>query len=197
MTAKFASLIDSYLLTSIGSVENFLPPNLAQALRQELLGLSFAGKMKAASIGHGESKQQNELIRTDSIYWLDNTHAAPAEVLFLDIMQQLLRYMNETCYTGLTSSEFHFAMYEAGSFYKKHRDQFHQHQQRQYTLICYLNEAWETGDGGELCVHHENNRQLISPLMGRVVFFKSCELWHEVLLTQKPRMSITGWFRID
>lgn len=197
MTTKFASLIDSYLLTSFGSVENFLPPNLALALRQELLELSLSGKMKAASIGHGESKQQNELIRTDSIYWLDNSHVALAEGLFLDIMQQLLRYMNETCYTGLTSSEFHFALYEAGSFYKKHRDQFHQHQQRQFTFICYLNEAWEIGDGGELCVHHQGSTQLIPPTMGRVVFFKSSELMHEVLLTHKPRLSITGWFRIE
>lgn len=197
MTTKFASLIDSYLQSSIGVVENFLPPTLALALKKELLLHSFNGQMKAASIGHGESKQQNELIRTDSIYWLDNTHAAPAEVLFLDIMQQLLRYMNETCYTGLTSSEFHFAMYEAGSFYKKHRDQFHQHQQRQYTFICYLNDDWETGDGGELCVHHQESIQLIPPTMGHVVFFKSSELMHEVLLTHKPRLSITGWFRIE
>lgn len=197
MTAKFASLVDSYLLTSIGSVENFLPLTLALALRQELIELSQSGKMKAASIGHGESKQQNELIRTDSIYWLDKSHVAPAEILFLDIMHEFLLYLNHTCYTGLTSSEFHFALYEAGSFYKKHRDQFHQHEQRQYTFICYLNEAWKIGDGGELCVHHQGSTQLIPPTMGRVVFFKSSELMHEVLLTHKPRLSITGWFRIE
>jgi len=197
LTTKFASLIDSYLQSSIGVVENFLPPTLALALKKELLVHSLNGQMKAASIGHGQEKQQNIAIRNDSIYWMDSSHNAPAEIQFLQIMHELLEYLNQTCFTGLTSSEFHFALYEAGSFYKTHRDQFQKTQQRQYTFICYLNEAWETGDGGELCVHHENNRQLISPLMGRVVFFKSCELWHEVMLTLKPRMSITGWFRID
>ena len=59
----------------------------------------------------------------------------------------------------------------------------------------YLNDEWKENDGGELCVHNEGNRQNISPLNGKSVFFKSNELEHEVLVTHKPRMSITGWLK--
>jgi SM-20-related protein len=59
----------------------------------------------------------------------------------------------------------------------------------------YLNEGWVDGDGGELSIHHEDNVQDISPLNGRSIFFKSNELAHEVLMTNKTRMSITGWLK--
>jgi SM-20-related protein len=42
----------------------------------------------------------------------------------------------------------------------------------------------------ELLIHQENN-QKIAPT-GRLFFFKSDELLHEVLVTQNTRMSITG-----
>jgi SM-20-related protein len=34
-------------------------------------------------------------------------------------------------------------------------------------------------------------------MSGKSVFFKSSELVHEVLTTNKPRMSITGWLKVD
>ena len=33
--------------------------------------------------------------------------------------------------------------------------------------------------------------------MARQFSFKSSELEHEVLVTNKPRMSITGWLKVD
>ena len=60
----------------------------------------------------------------------------------------------------------------------------------------YLNAGWLADDGGELCIHQNNVTQLIAPTNGRSVFFKSSELEHEVLLTQKPRLSITGWLKV-
>ena len=59
----------------------------------------------------------------------------------------------------------------------------------------YLNNDWKTGDGGELCVYPEGRSQNISPLGGKSVFFKSNELEHEVLTSNVPRMSITGWLK--
>jgi SM-20-related protein len=65
-------------------------------------------------------------------------------------------------------------------------------------MIMYLNTDWQLADGGELRIHHHNNHQQnISPENGRTVFFKSSELVHEVLCTQKSRMSITGWLKVD
>jgi SM-20-related protein len=52
-------------------------------------------------------------------------------------------------------------------------------------------------DGGELKIHHLNSQQLISPLQGKTVFFKSNEIIHEVLETNQRRMSVTGWLKKD
>jgi SM-20-related protein len=64
-------------------------------------------------------------------------------------------------------------------------------------MIMYLNEDWQASDGGELCIHHTDSLQHIAPENGKIVFFKSSELEHEVLLSHKPRMSITGWLKTD
>lgn len=62
-------------------------------------------------------------------------------------------------------------------------------------MIMYLNADWKLRDGGELQIHHIDYFQNISPPSGKSVFFKSIELAHEVLLTNVPRMSITGWLK--
>ena len=111
-------------------------------------------------------------------------------------MDKFISYLNETCYTGITSYEFHYTMYEKGSFYHKHIDQFKNDDSRKYSMILYLNADWKTGDGGELCIHHDDYLQYITPNIGKSVFFKSNELIHEVMLNNVPRMSITGWLKV-
>jgi Rps23 Pro-64 3,4-dihydroxylase Tpa1-like proline 4-hydroxylase len=51
--------------------------------------------------------------------------------------------LNATCYTGITDYEFHYTLYEKGSFYKKHFDQFRNNDSRQYSMIMYLNTNWQ------------------------------------------------------
>ena len=63
-------------------------------------------------------------------------------------------------------------------------------------MIMYLNAGWVKADGGQLRIHHDGSFQNISPINGKTVFFKSSELEHEVLPTNKPRMSITGWLKV-
>jgi SM-20-related protein len=108
----------------------------------------------------------------------------------------LVNFLNTTCFTGINDYEFHYALYEKGSFYKKHLDQFKGNNSRQFTLIFYLNEDWESGDGGELRVYIDNAYRDIQPNNQKAVFFKSSEIEHEVLESQTQRMSITGWLRI-
>jgi SM-20-related protein len=62
-------------------------------------------------------------------------------------------------------------------------------------MIMYLNDDWKENDGGVLCIHHQNRIEKISPVSGKSVFFKSSELEHEVLVSNKLRMSITGWLK--
>ncbi len=110
-------------------------------------------------------------------------------------MDSFILYLNKTCYTSITSYEFHYTLYEKGSFYKRHIDQFRGNDSRQYSMIMYLNNDWQENDGGELCVYQNDSRESINPTAGKTVFFKSNELEHEVLISNKPRMSITGWLK--
>ena len=112
-------------------------------------------------------------------------------------MDSFVNFLNRSCYTGITGYEFHYTLYEPGSFYKKHIDQFRNNDSRQYSMIMYLNTEWKKEDGGELRIHHTDSTQNISPVNGKMVFFKSNELAHEVLVTNKLRMSITGWLKIN
>ena len=114
---------------------------------------------------------------------------------FFEQIEAFITYLNESCYVGITGYEFHYALYESGSFYKKHLDQFKNNTDRKYSMITYLNSDWQASDGGELFIHQKDNNLKIPPTQGKTVFFKSDELEHEVLPTQKVRMSITGWLK--
>jgi len=192
----FNTLIDSFIDQKIGIADNFLSESLALRLKENLNAL-YAGKLlKTAGTGNKEFAVQNTLVRSDKIYWLDRKHNNEYENAFFDLMDSFVIHLNSTCYTGITGYEFHYTLYEAGSFYKKHFDQFRSNDSRQYSMIMYLNANWQEADGGELCIHHLGQTQKIAPTNGKIVFFKSNELEHEVLLTSKKRISITGWLKI-
>jgi SM-20-related protein len=193
----FDTLIDSFINNKVGIAENFLSEKLAAHLKENLIILHTNKELIAAGTGNDKLIVHNKLFRSDSIYWLDRKHNNQYENDFFTLMDSFVEYLNQTCYTGITSYEFHYTLYEEGSFYKKHIDQFRNNESRQYSMIVYLNTNWALSDGGELCIHHADSLQNISPINGKMVFFKSSELEHEVLLTNKPRMSITGWLKKD
>ncbi len=178
-------------------VDNFLSASLSAHLKNNLTSLYQQKQLQHAGTGNDLVVEHNKLFRSDVIYWLDRKHNNVYENDFFDLMDHFVRYLNRTCYTGITGYEFHYTLYEKGSFYKKHLDQFRNNESRQYSMIMYLNPDWEKKDGGELCIHQGGEVQNISPVNGKGVFFKSNELEHEVLMTNKPRMSITGWLKIN
>ena len=193
----FNVLIDSFIEKKVGIAENFLPKTLASNLSKNLKALYTDNQLQSAGIGNDSIVGMNKLIRSDIIYWLDREHNNEHENQFFDLIDAFIVHLNSTCYTGITGYEFHYALYEKGSFYKKHIDQFKNNHSRQYSLVMYLNEDWQEIDGGELCIHHEEDFQMIPPTSRKAVFFKSREIEHEVLLTTKPRLSIAGWLKID
>ena len=154
----FNTLIDSFIESEVGIVNNFLSVQLAKNLRNNLLRLYENQLMFIAGTGNEKLVVHNTNVRNDRIHWLDRKHHDVHENAFFDVMDRFIVHLNRTCYTGITDYEFHYTIYESGSFYKKHIDQFQQN--------------------------------------GKSVFFKSNQLAHEVLHTNAPRMSITGWLRI-
>ncbi len=197
MQQLFDTLINGYIDNRIGIAQDFLSTQLSADLSNNLNRLFAAYKMHAAGTGNAAVVVQDKLFRTDRIYWLDRKHNDAFENAFFDVMDAFVLHLNSSCYAGITGYEFHYTLYEADSFYKKHVDQFQNNDSRQFSMICYLNIGWAVGDGGELCVYHDDVQQKIEPLNGRTVFFKSNELPHEVLITHKPRLSITGWLKKD
>lgn len=196
MENPFAVLINSFIENNVGIADHFLTDVLSDHLKANLLTLFQSDELLSAGTGNSTLVSHDKLVRSDKIYWLDRKHEDQYENDFFDVMDRFVLYLNATCYTGITSYEFHYTLYEKGSFYKTHIDQFHKNGNRAYSMVMYLNENWKLGDGGELRVHHEGGAENISPMHGKSVFFKSNELAHEVLLTHEPRMSITGWLKV-
>ena len=193
----FETLISSYLDSKVGIVADFVSEELAQHLIDRLYALKEQNLLKAAGIGNVAKLTHNNEIRSDTIYWLDRNNNNEFENAFLDQVDAFVTYLNRSCYTGITGYEFHFALFEKGSFYRKHLDQFQDNSSRQFSMITYLNQDWQPEDSGELCIYDGENVQKVAPTNRKTVFFKSDELVHEVLETNKARLSVTGWLRRD
>ena len=89
---------------------------LAQHLVKRLLELKEQNLLKAAGIGNAAKLTKNTEIRSDAIYWLDRTNNNEHENAFLDQVDAFVSYLNRSCYTGITGYEFHFALFDKGSF---------------------------------------------------------------------------------
>jgi SM-20-related protein len=189
----FDELIDSYLATNVGMVKNFLSQALSAHLVDNITALYAADLLHSAGTGNSKLVKHDKLIRSDKIYWLDRIHNDVYENIFFDLVDRFVSHLNRSCYAGITGYEFHYTLYEKGSFYKRHIDNFKQNGTRAFSMIMYLNNEV---DGGELRIYQGNDSQDISPNTGKSVFFKSTELEHEVLVTHLPRMSITGWLKV-
>jgi SM-20-related protein len=181
-------------------VDGFMDEPYRKALLMEQTDLLNQGQFKKAAVGKGGQKQVRAEIRSDEVLWMDADSLSPLQAIFWEKIEELRQVLNRRCFLGLKSFEGHFARYPIGSFYKRHVDQFHAVPHRIVTVILYLNESWSESDGGQLRMYfpQEDGSERIEdvlPLGGRLVVFLSEEIPHEVMPTQKERMSITGWLR--
>lgn len=105
-------------------------------------------------------------------------------------------FLNHALYLSLHEFETHFAIYQPGSFYKKHVDQFQSTKNRKISCVYYLNEQWQPSFGGKLNLYSPQDELLseVIPLGNRLICFNS-ELPHEVELTHCTRYSIAGWMK--
>jgi len=194
-TIQFDTLIDSYISNKVGIDINFLSDKLIKGLQQNISQLHSTNKMTQAGIGNAAVKDSNQKMRSDKIAWLDKTNNNAFEQEFLELAERFIAHLNSSCYTGIHNYEFHYAVYEAGSYYKKHIDQFQSDDKRKFSFINYLNDDWQEADGGQLHLYHGGEVQKIQPQSKTAVFFKSNEMEHEVVLCNRSRMSISGWLK--
>lgn len=195
MDQSFEVLINSYVDNKIGIDLSFLDSKLTEGLRQNIKQLQHDNLMVTGGTGNEAVRDVSTLMRGDSIYWMDSKHDNIFEQEFLHHIDQFVEYLNRYCYTGINAHEFHYAVYETGCFYKRHKDQFKNDSNRKFSLINYLNEDWIEADGGDLLVYPDESMTRIRPSNQTAVFFKSDELEHEVSVAHRSRMSITGWLK--
>ena len=194
MDIKFEELIGSFMESRTGICERFMSGELAGRLRENLLQLDQTDRMKPAGIGN-QTRDPTQTTRGDKVSWIDPLSNEVSERAFLDQIENFIGYLNDSCYTGINAYEFHYALYETGSSYKRHVDQFSNNSDRKFSMIHYLNDAWLPEDGGELWIHHPGKLEKIQPNIRKAVFFQSDECEHEVREASRPRMSITGWLK--
>ena len=195
MQEKFDFLIDDYILNKVGIDKNFLSATLTKGLSQNIVQLLANGQMSPARIGQNNDQHKATKIRSDMIYWMDKSHENVFEQEFLALMEDLILYLNKTCYAGINAYEFHYALYEEGAAYGRHKDRFRNDSDRQYSVVNYLNVDWVEEDGGLLLLYKDEGTQMVLPMAQTTVFFKCDEMEHEVTMSKRSRMSITGWLK--
>ncbi len=181
-------------------VESFFTDEEVAVLRQSIQEKHEEDNFKKAAIGNRLNETIVKSIRGDVILWMDETGANAAEKLFFNKINDLVGYLNKTCFLGILHKEFHYAIYPKDTYYKRHIDTFQNDDRRKLSFVCYLNEdGWLPENGGELVLYLNENgneiEKIIYPFPGRVVIFESQIIEHEVKPVNTERLSITGWLK--
>lgn len=192
----YEKVIQGLLVEGFESVDGWFSLEEINGLRETLLNHYEMEKFRLAGIGKEGNLQKVKDIRSDQIFWLPKPGTNTMEESFFKKIDDFVLYLNRTCFAGIRSYEFHYAIYEAGTFYKKHIDRFKNDDSRRFSMVFYLTENWQPGDGGELVIYKNNEQILIKPIAGNMVLFES-ELPHEVLLSKTQRLSLTGWLKVE
>ncbi|MDU0354059.1 2OG-Fe(II) oxygenase [Paraglaciecola aquimarina] len=178
-------------------LEDFLVDDLATSLQAEALSLSTQ-TFKTAGIGRQNNQQINGKIRTDSTLWLEGS--SDCQQRYLDLMEQLRIGLNRRLFLGLFDFECHYSHYKKGDFYKTHLDAFKGQSNRILSTVFYLNHQWQANDGGELVLYsaeQHSELEVVTPTFNRCILFLSERFPHEVQVSNRDRLSIAGWFRIN
>jgi SM-20-related protein len=198
-------------LTSKGYVvvENFLPASLQEGLRQDVHNLRSQDKFSIAKIGQASTNALNTNIRVAETCFLGRGKLGDipdtSRSQLYDVLDGVRRDLPQPLDTGL--SEFLYAYYPSGGFYRRHRDAIPGSASilRKYSLLIYLNKDWKEEDKGKLRMHMDSGGDElpsgedpcfmdIPPKGGTLVLFDSAQVPHEVLNTIAERVAIVGWF---
>jgi SM-20-related protein len=197
LQSSISSIIENIAQQGYAVIEQFIHPQEIASLAAQAKILYSAGEMHKAKTGI--AKAENSTLRGDFIHWIEANDASEAVMTYLNTMTELQQAINQAFFLGLFELESHFAIYPAGAGYQKHLDQFIGKEERKVSCILYLNENWNSEDGGQLRMYldkKEWNRFIdISPQAGTLVVFLSSDFLHEVLPAKRERISVTGWFR--
>lgn len=174
-------------------IDDFISDELFQLIQDYFASLLEEREFSKAAIGSADQRQIESSVRGDFIYWLDREQDSEMAPLF-SLLNELVDNIKRFLMLSISDYEFHFALYPPETRYEKHVDQFQGKDNRQLSVLIYLNENWKPGDGGELKIYKEGGEEvLVEPLAKRLLIFRSDTVPHEVMLTHTNRKSLTGW----
>lgn len=190
-----ADQLDEFEKNGFCVVRNVLSKDQLQRMRDEIMGLMKNQEFRVAGIGKEAEFQVDQSQRGDFICWIDHENPPTAASYYLEKINSLVIQLNRSFYLGIRNYECHYAVYPAGTFYKRHSDRHRKSSPRIVSMVFYLNQDWTIHDGGQLRIY-DGDKILaeVLPEEGTLVIFLS-EIEHEVLPTQKSRLSLTGWMR--
>eukprot|EP00591_Stephanopyxis_turris_P004775 CAMPEP_0195508106 /NCGR_PEP_ID=MMETSP0794_2-20130614/1408_1 /TAXON_ID=515487 /ORGANISM="Stephanopyxis turris, Strain CCMP 815" /LENGTH=289 /DNA_ID=CAMNT_0040634981 /DNA_START=230 /DNA_END=1099 /DNA_ORIENTATION=+ len=209
-------------------IRDFIPNDLVAALRNDVSRLRNNGKFKVARIGQDYTNNLNEDIRVAETCFIGPSKLQDCKDDGRSRLYQILEDLRadlsgnskfdvvaedtgelKLAAPALDSklSEQLYAYYPEGGFYRRHCDAIVGSASvlRAYSLLLYLNEDWNTDDGGELRLHFDSGRDFlpdgevpnyidVPPHGGTLVLFKSDKIPHEVLDTKSSRLAVVGWY---
>lgn len=195
---QYGDALDALVERGFVMIDQALPEPLFTHLVLESKAIS---RYQAAKVSVGG---RVETVRSDSTHWIDEQNDFGKD--YLAALQGLGDVLNQFLYLGVRSVEAHYAQYDVGQFYARHRDNPKDSNLRAISTVLYLNSTlddqktagvWQVEWGGELRLddlHHIAHD--ILPIANRLVVFQS-DLPHEVLPATQIRRSIAGWLRRD
>ncbi len=190
---SFNAIADDLAELGYAVVDNFLDRKETEELVQLDVFQSGLLHMRKAGIGQQSDFRINESIRGDYIRWIDKASATGPVKLYIDRLNEMMKFINRSLFLSLKDIELHTTVYPAGAYYKRHLDQFKPGDHRKLSVICYLNKDWTDDLGGQLKMYLKRGTREVLPIAGRLVCFRSDMIEHEVLPSKKERLSITGW----
>ncbi|MBC7661829.1 MAG: 2OG-Fe(II) oxygenase [Chitinophagaceae bacterium] len=196
---QLPSMLDSLAANGWASLPSAISQVACHGLAADLERRYSAGSFHAARIGHGTDETLNRTIRSDTIDWIGTNDTEDSIQTWLKEMRDLTHILNESFFLSLNSFDCHFALYEPGSFYHKHLDRFRDDSGRKLSVILFLNENWTDAEQGELLIYDQLDSASITasikPEMGTLVLFQSQTIYHEVRITKRRRLSLSGWLK--
>jgi SM-20-related protein len=193
MNSVFERIADGLAEHGYAVVDQFLSQSEVDSILQLDEFKSEGSSFKKAGVGNSKSLQIQETIRGDFIHWLDKNTAPETIKVYLNRLESLIQFLNQSLFLSLKDVEVHMTVYPVGSYYRRHLDQFKQDDYRKLSVICYLNNDWKEEHGGQLRMYLADRSEDVFPMSGKMVIFRSDQIEHEVLPATRPRLSITGW----
>lgn len=197
----YENIIDELADQKYSITDNFFTAEETALFRAHVMQQYAQEQYEQAAIGNSQNEKIVQSVRGDLIKWIDEETKNDVEEIFFNKVNEFISYLNQTCYMGIEDSEFHYAVYNQGTFYQRHIDAFKNDDRRTLSMVFYLNdEDWKDEFGGQLGLYLPNEdgteRELnVLPVAGRMAIFDSKTIPHEVKMVNRTRYSITGWLK--